>query len=189
MNWSTARFIFPVVLWISLNRVCAHDKYPGFWYHKSTGIINLLAALPDTFKFFRLWGGFKEPAASMNIQRKKRKKDKEHKLHWLDAGPVVGPHLQKPAGGHTQPDASSITQQYVEDHLIPPALCEVWQQVHEEQLWTKRGKKSSIKLWSEELSIKGLHFYITTIFVLVWPLLAWGSITQSILWWVNLVLG
>lgn len=55
-------------------------------------------------------------------------------FRWLDAGPTVGSNLQKPAGSHSQPDSSSITQQYVQYHLIPPALGEVWQQVHEKQL-------------------------------------------------------
>lgn len=73
----------------------------------------------------------------MKIQSQKRKgkKRKKHKLHWRDTCPAVGSHLQKPAGSHAQPDASSITQQYVQYYLIPPALRKVWQQVHEEQLW------------------------------------------------------
>lgn len=58
----------------------------------------------------------------------------KEKLYWLDAGPAVGPHLQKVTGSHAQPDPSSVTQQDVQNYLIPPALREVWQQVHEEQL-------------------------------------------------------
>lgn len=58
--------------------------------------------------------------------------------HWLNACPAVGSHLQESTDGHAQPDASSITQQYIQYYLIPPALCKVWQQVHEEQLWKQR---------------------------------------------------
>lgn len=88
---------------------------------------------------FRLFGVFKDLwIPQIYKARKEKKKDKGKEQNWLDAGPAVGPHLQKPAGSHTQPDASSITQQYVEYHLIPPALRKVWQQVHEEQLWEKK---------------------------------------------------
>ena len=52
----------------------------------------------------------------------------------LDARPVVGSHLQKATDGHAQPDSPSVTQQDVQDHLVPPALRKVRQQVHEEQL-------------------------------------------------------
>lgn len=48
---------------------------------------------------------------------------------------MVGPHLQKAADSHAKPDASTITQQNVENHLVPPALSKVRQQMHEEQLW------------------------------------------------------
>lgn len=54
--------------------------------------------------------------------------------HRLDAGPAVGPHLQKTAESHTQPDSSSVAQKDVQYHLVPPTLCKVWQKVHEEQL-------------------------------------------------------
>lgn len=52
----------------------------------------------------------------------------------LNTGPVVGPHLQKAADSHAEPDASSITQQNVQNHLVPPALSKVRQQMHEKQL-------------------------------------------------------
>lgn len=54
--------------------------------------------------------------------------------HSLEAGPVVGPHLQEAANDHAQPDAAAIAQQDVQDDLIPPALGEIGQQVHEEKL-------------------------------------------------------
>ena len=50
----------------------------------------------------------------------------------LNTGPVVGPHLQEAANSHAQPNASSVTQQDVQDHLVPPALRKVRQQMHEE---------------------------------------------------------
>lgn len=52
----------------------------------------------------------------------------------LDAGPVVGSHLQEAADGHAKPDASTITQQNVQNHLVPPAFGKVRQQMHEEEL-------------------------------------------------------
>lgn len=63
----------------------------------------------------------------------------------LDTGPVVGSHLQKAAYGHTKPDASTITQQNVQNHLVPPALGKVRQQMHEEELWEQemRGESAS----------------------------------------------
>ena len=56
------------------------------------------------------------------------------KDHSLEARPVVGPHLQKPADDHAEPDATAVAQQDVQDNLVPPALGEVGQQMHEEQL-------------------------------------------------------
>lgn len=53
----------------------------------------------------------------------------------LNAGPVVGSHLQEAAHSHAKPDASTITQQNVENHLVPPAFSKVRQQMHEEELW------------------------------------------------------
>lgn len=67
------------------------------------------------------------------------KKIIESKFHWLDACPAVSSHLQEATDSHAQPDASSITQQYIQYYLIPPALCKVWQQVHEEQLLKQNG--------------------------------------------------
>lgn len=63
----------------------------------------------------------------------------------LDAGPVVGPHLQKAADSHTHPDAPTVTQKDVQNHLVPPALSKVGQQMHEEQL---RGKvnKAAVRI-------------------------------------------
>lgn len=52
----------------------------------------------------------------------------------LNAGPVVGSHLQEAAHGHAQPDASAITQQNVQNHLVPPTFSKVGQQMHEEEL-------------------------------------------------------
>lgn len=52
----------------------------------------------------------------------------------LNAGPAVGAHLQEAADSHAQPNATSITQQDVQNHLVPPALSEIRQQMHEEQL-------------------------------------------------------
>lgn len=52
----------------------------------------------------------------------------------LNTGPVVGPHLQKAADSHAEPDTASITQQNVQNHLVPPALSKVRQQMHEKQL-------------------------------------------------------
>lgn len=55
-------------------------------------------------------------------------------MNALDAGPVVRAHLQEAAYGHAEPNPPAITEQDVQDHLIPPALCEVGQEVHEEEL-------------------------------------------------------
>lgn len=71
-------------------------------------------------------------------------KQTQEKFYWLDTGPVVGPDLQKAAGCHTQPDASSITQENVQYHLIPPALRKVWQKVHEKELWKNKKKKQQL---------------------------------------------
>lgn len=53
----------------------------------------------------------------------------------LNTGPVVRSHLQKTAHSHAEPDASTVTQQNVQNHLVPPALGKVGQQMHEEELW------------------------------------------------------
>lgn len=58
-------------------------------------------------------------------------------MNSLDAGPVVRAHLQEAAHGHAEPDPSTVTEQDVQDHLIPPALCKVGQEVHEEKLWRR----------------------------------------------------
>lgn len=46
-------------------------------------------------------------------------------MNLLDAGPVVRAHLQEATRGHAEPDPSAVTQQDVQDHLIPPALRKV----------------------------------------------------------------
>lgn len=68
----------------------------------------------------------------IKIELKKEKKAIE--MFVLDAGPVVGSHLQEAADGHAKPDASTITQQNVQNHLVPPAFGKVRQQMHEEEL-------------------------------------------------------
>lgn len=55
----------------------------------------------------------------------------------LNAGPVVRAHLQEAAHSHAEPDPSAVTEQDVQDHLIPPALRKVGQEVHEEELRRK----------------------------------------------------
>lgn len=59
----------------------------------------------------------------------------------LDAGPVVRAHLQEVAHGHAEPDPSAVTEQDVQDHLIPPALCEVGQEVHKEKLQKRKNQQ------------------------------------------------
>lgn len=105
VNWSTARFSFPEVVWMFLRRVN--------W------------CISNHLKYLWILGW---------LQWTKYTPEKEHNPHWLDASPAVGSHFQKVTDSHAQPDPSSIAQQDVQDDLIPPALCEVWQQVHEEQL-------------------------------------------------------
>lgn len=56
----------------------------------------------------------------------------------LNTGPVVRSHLQKAAHSHAEPDASTVTQQNVQNHLVPPALGKIRQQMHEEELWGKK---------------------------------------------------
>lgn len=53
----------------------------------------------------------------------------------LNTGPVVGSHLQKAAHSHAEPDAATVTQQNVQNHLVPPALGKIRKQMHEEELW------------------------------------------------------
>lgn len=67
----------------------------------------------------------------------------------LNAGPVVGSHLQEAAHGHAQPDASTITQQNVQNHLVPPTLSKVGQQMHEEELTERVGVKAPAT-WARE---------------------------------------
>lgn len=62
----------------------------------------------------------------------------------LNTGPVVRSHLQKAAHSHAEPDASAVTQQNVQNHLVPPALGKIRQQMHEEELCG--GKKIHIFL-------------------------------------------
>lgn len=57
---------------------------------------------------------------------------------------MVGPHLQKAADSHAEPDASAITQQNVQYHLVPPALGKVRQQMHEEELWQQADREKVI---------------------------------------------
>lgn len=57
------------------------------------------------------------------------------KCFLLDTGPVIRAHLQEAADGHSQPDPSSVTQQNIQDHLIPPALRKIRKEMHEEQLY------------------------------------------------------
>lgn len=52
----------------------------------------------------------------------------------LNTGPVVSPHLQKSAHRHAQPNAATVTQEDVQNHLVPPALGKIRQQMHEEEL-------------------------------------------------------
>lgn len=49
---------------------------------------------------------------------------------------MIRPHLQEAADGHSQPDSASVTQEDVQNHLVPPALREVGQQMHEEKLFS-----------------------------------------------------
>lgn len=55
-------------------------------------------------------------------------------MHALEAGPVVRAHLQEVADRHAEPDPAAVTEQDIQDHLVPPALREVGQEVHEEKL-------------------------------------------------------
>ena len=61
----------------------------------------------------------------------------------LNTGPVVGPHLQKATNSHAKPDAPSITQQNIQNHLVPPALSKVRQQMHEEELRRQENRMES----------------------------------------------
>lgn len=63
-------------------------------------------------------------------------------MNALDASPVVRAHLQEAAHGHAEPDPAAVTEQDVQDHLIPPALRKVGQQVHEEKLREKETHSS-----------------------------------------------
>lgn len=60
----------------------------------------------------------------------------------LDTGPVIGPHLQKATHGHAKPDASSVTQQNIQNHLVPPALGKVRQEMHEEELRKQKNNRA-----------------------------------------------
>lgn len=65
-------------------------------------------------------------------------------MNALDAGPVVRAHLQEAAHGHSEPNPPTITEQDVQDHLIPPALRKVGQEVHEEELRRREKQISCI---------------------------------------------
>lgn len=80
------------------------------------------------------------------------KRQRANEMFLLNAGPVVGSHLQEAAHRHAQPDASTITQQNVQNHLVPPTLSKVGQQMHEEEL-SQRTERVGVKApatWARE---------------------------------------
>lgn len=82
----------------------------------------------------------------------------------LNTGPVVRSHLQKAAHIHAEPDASTVTQQNVQNHLVPPALGKIRQQMHEEELWGG-GEKNHIFLptaMPQELTTNKQLAFLTT---------------------------
>lgn len=69
---------------------------------------------------------------------------------------MVGSHLQKAAYSHAKPDASTITQQNVQNHLVPPAFSKVRQQMHEEKLWEQEiRRKPALKFLHYEVKETG----------------------------------